>query len=339
MTRALPLAVLLLAFAVPAGAATWKVGPEAEIKTLGEAARSVQDGDTVEIAPGEYFECAVWQASRLTITGPADPATPAVLSDTPCQGKALFVIRGDDVTVRHLTFTRVRVPDGNGAGIRAEGRDLTVEHSRFINNQVAILGGLPDGTLTVLDSYFERNGVCAGERCLATLQIGEVLRLRIERSTFTAARAGDLVRASAQRSDIIDSTFTDGPNGAAGRLLMLGGGAVLASGNLFEKGPASGQPDIAVQIIDLWGGGAPAVFRRNTLRNETGRSLVFVRNLSAGMVRLDGNMLAPGTVALDESGFWLARARNTARGVLDDARWAAGKAKGLVVKVLHKLGV
>jgi hypothetical protein len=38
-----------------------------------------------------------------------------------CQGEALFVITGDDATVRDLTLARA--PDGNGAGIRMEGQD------------------------------------------------------------------------------------------------------------------------------------------------------------------------------------------------------------------------
>ena len=155
MSRAALLAVLLLPGA--AGAATWKVGPGAEITSLRQAGRQVQDGDRVEILPGEYYECAVWQANNLVITGPEDPATPAVLSDVACEGKASVVCRGGDVTVRHLTFTRVRVGDGNGAGIRAEGRNLTVEHSRFVNNQVGLLAGdRPDGVLVVRDSFNAR---------------------------------------------------------------------------------------------------------------------------------------------------------------------------------------
>jgi hypothetical protein len=338
MSRAALLAVLLLPGA--AGAATWKVGPGAEITSLRQAGRQVQDGDRVEILPGEYYECAVWQANNLVITGPEDPATPAVLSDVACEGKASFVIRGGDVTVRHLTFTRVRVGDGNGAGIRAEGRNLTVEHSRFVNNQVGLLAGdRPDGVLVVRDSFFERNGICHGERCLASLHAGPLLGLRIERSVFTAARGGEYVRAAPQRSDIVDSRFADGPQGAAGRLVQLMGGAALVTGNVFQKGPRAAPPDIAVMLLDLWGGGAPAVFRGNTLENETGRPVTFVRSLSRGTVRLEDNVLPAGTVALDDGGYWMARARGVARSVLDDARWAAGKAKGLVVKVMNKIGI
>src|SRR5258708_24206019 len=84
-----------------------------------------------------------------------------VITDKAGKGKALFVISGDDVSVRNLTFTRARVPDGNGAGIRAEGINLRVEHSRFINNQNGILAGdAPKSTITIVDSEFDRNGAC-----------------------------------------------------------------------------------------------------------------------------------------------------------------------------------
>ena len=62
-----------------------------------------------------------------------------MLSDKSCGGKAIFITLGSDITIRNLTFARARVPDRNGAGIRAEGRNLTVEHSRFIDNENGIL--------------------------------------------------------------------------------------------------------------------------------------------------------------------------------------------------------
>jgi len=338
MTRSAPaLAVAVMLAAGPAGAATLKVGPEAEIRSLEQAARQAQDGDTVEIAAGEYYECAMWPANGLVITGPADPATPAVISDSACQGKAAFVIRGDKVTLRNLTFTRVRVPDGNGGGIRLEGRDLTVERSRFINNEVGIQAvDAPDGALTVLDSTFERNGACAGERCIASLQADRLLRLRVERSSFAMSRGGEHIRATASRTDLVDNRFLDGPQGKAGRLVLLQGGAVAATGNAFAFAPGPPPPGVAVQILDIWGPAAPAVFQRNTL--QAGPATL-VRNLSSGTVRLEGNTVPPDATALDEPSLWWARTRATARDVLNDVRWVGGKAKGLVVKVLNKVGL
>jgi pectate lyase len=62
-----------------------------------------------------------------------------VLTGKTCVGKGIFVIDGSDITVRNITFMRAAVPDRNGAGIRAEGRNLTVEKSRFIDNENGIL--------------------------------------------------------------------------------------------------------------------------------------------------------------------------------------------------------
>ena len=50
------------------------------------------------------------------------------------------MIDGSDITIRNLTFQRARVPDKNGAGIRAEGGNLTIEHSRFLNNENTFIG-------------------------------------------------------------------------------------------------------------------------------------------------------------------------------------------------------
>ena len=127
-----------LILASNASARTLEVGPKRELKNPSDAARIAKSGDRIVIDPGEYFDCALWHADAITIEA-AGPAGKVVLTDRACAGKASFVIGGNDVTLRGLVFTRIRVPDGNGAGIRAEGRNLTIERCAFVNNQMAIL--------------------------------------------------------------------------------------------------------------------------------------------------------------------------------------------------------
>ena len=124
--------------AVPAVAATLEVGPDKPMKQPSEAAAAAADGDHILIAPGEYFDCAVWRANKLVIEGTGKPED-TVITDKTCNGKGLFLTDGEDITIRNLTLTRARVPDGNGAGIRMEAGNLTVEHVRFVNNQNGIL--------------------------------------------------------------------------------------------------------------------------------------------------------------------------------------------------------
>src|SRR5450432_1552718 len=110
---ALRLLAIGLSAAAPAYAKTLLVGADQELKMPSAAAAIARADDKIVIEPGEYFDCAIWHAKGLTIEGKGDGV---VITDKACAGKALFVIEGDDITVRNITFTRARVPDGNGAG-------------------------------------------------------------------------------------------------------------------------------------------------------------------------------------------------------------------------------
>jgi hypothetical protein len=230
------LAFLPLASLSAAQARTLEVGPGKAYAQPSEAATAARAGDRVVIAKGEYFDCAVWPQNNLVIEGDAGGGT--VITDKTCQGKALFVIPGNDVTVRNLTLTRARVPDGNGAGIRAEGRNLLVEHVRFINNQDGILAhDQPQGSLVIRDSEFIRNGVCE-QACAHGVYAGQVGLLRIERSVFRDTREGHHVKSRALRTEIVGSEITDGPTGTASYLVEIpNGGSLLLEGNRMEKGP------------------------------------------------------------------------------------------------------
>ena len=182
--------------ASPGPAATLKVGANQTYKAPSAAAAAAKNGDHIEIDPGEYFDCAVWNADNLVIegTGPG-----VVITDKTCMGKGLFVVEGKNTTVRNLTLTRARVPDMNGAGIRLDNGDLTVDNVKFIDNQNGIMGGVPGTTVTVRNSEFDKNGICLGacahgiyaaRRELALLQY--------------AAGSFDQIPGTAHRSDRLD---------------------------------------------------------------------------------------------------------------------------------------
>jgi hypothetical protein len=337
MNRRAPFVLAVAAFSLAAGtagAAVLRVGPQEALAAPSQAARVAKDGDTIVIAPGDYYDCAVWPQSNLVITGPEDPATPAVLTDAACQGKALFVVMGRDVSIRHLTFARVRVADGNGAGIRAEGHGLAVAHSRFVNNQAGIVAAdQPGAVLSVADSVFERNGATMGGRCAANVQTGALGVLRIERSVFEDARACDVVRSWAARTEIVGSRFADGARGAAQLMVAVEGGELLVRDSVFARGPGAAA-DVAIGLRDLWGGGAERAVRGSVLENASGRRQVLVRNVAAGTVQLAGNRVGAGDVELDGSGLWTARARSLARDGLDTARKVAGRVKRAVRSVV-----
>lgn len=270
-------------------ARTIEVGPDRAFKLPSAAAAVAAPGDTIVIAPGEYFDCAVWAARGLTIEGGGEGA---VITDKTCEGKALFITRGDDITIRNLTFTRARVPDANGAGIRVEGKNLTVEKSRFINNQDGILAGnSPGSRIFISDSEFIRNGVCAPV-CAHGIYVGHIAMLHIEHSKFRETRDGHHIKSRALRTELIGNEIVDGKDGTASYLVEIpNGGSLLMENNVLEKGPNNSNHSAAIVI------GAEGVtqktaelrFTGNLFTNDYGSPTIFVKNLTATEAVLSGN--------------------------------------------------
>ena len=287
----------------PWGARTLLVGPGHQLRLPSDAAATAADGDTVKIEPGTYNDCAVWRANRLTIIGLGAGAT---FSGKSCAGKGIFVIAGDDVTVRNLTFAGARVPDGNGAGIRAEGRNLTVENSRFLDNENGILtGASPQSSLIVRNSRFIGNGVCHAA-CAHGIYAGAIALLRIEHSTFFETREGHHIKSRAFDTELYDNNIRDGAKGTSSYLVELpNGGALTMRGNTLEKGPRSENETAAVMIGaegNLHPGGR-LIIEGNSFINDMAVRTAFVKNLTPIPAVLDKNvykgrvlpLIGPGT--------------------------------------------
>ena len=147
--------------------------------------------------------------SHLVIAG-AGPGV--VITDTTCQGKALFVVTGDDTTIRDLTLARARVPDRNGAGIREEGQGLILRRVQFVDNQVGLLDGSEGaGEIIISDCGFEGGGI-GGERPTFAVLVNAVSLLRIEGSTFKHVNGGQISTSAAR-----DGTFRQSDRGGNGR--------------------------------------------------------------------------------------------------------------------------
>jgi hypothetical protein len=93
----------------------------------------------VEIYPGDYAgDVAVWRQNDLILRGVGGrPHLRA--AGRAAERKAIWVIKGDRVTVDNLEFSGARVPSHNGAGIRAEGAGLTIRRRRLHHNKMGLL--------------------------------------------------------------------------------------------------------------------------------------------------------------------------------------------------------
>jgi hypothetical protein len=299
------LAMLVLAGIVassPGGSATLEVGPTKTYNTPSAAAAVAKNGDRIKIEPGQYFDCAVWNADNLVIegTGPG-----VVITDKTCMGKGLFVIEGNNTTVRNLTLTRARVPDMNGAGIRLDKGNLTVDAVKFIDNQNGIMGGVPGTTMhdpeqATLTGTAHRAGSCAHG-----IYIGNVESVRVENSRFSNTRQAHSIKSRAKRTEVIGCTIADGPDGTSSYLIEApNGGALIVRDNTLEKGPKSENHTAAISI------GAEGVTNptpeitvtNNNFRNDGNYETNLVVNVTATPATLKGNKLAGSVTPLKGDG-------------------------------------
>ncbi len=281
-------AILLIATA--AQARTLEVGPGKAYNAPSAAVAAAQEGDTVSIYPGQYFDCAVISKNGITIQG-VGAAEQIVLTDKVCEGKAIFVTRGANITIRNLTLTRARVPDENGAGVRVEGANQLFDHVRFINNQNGILSGFVGSTITIRDSLFDKNGFC-GKSCAHGAYLGQSDLVRIEHSVFRETKQAHHIKSRAKRTEVISCDIQDGPTGTASyEIEAPNGGSLIVRGNTIEKGPMAENHSAAI-VIGAEGITQPTpeiVIANNTFTNDGDFGTVFVNNLTATPAQLSGN--------------------------------------------------
>jgi len=278
------------------GKAGWR-GPGGS----GGSGRLVNPQFYVEIAAGTYTDCALWPAgaSPLTIIGNGK----VVLADKVCGGKGIFVVRGADVTIRGITFTGAKVRDHNGAGIRGEGLHLTVENSRFVGNEEGILAGVRGGTVTIRDSYFERNGTCIAA-CAHGVYIGQhIEKLRIENSHFINQRVGHHIKSRAVTTELINNIIEDGPEGNASFLVDLpNGGTLIMRGNTMEKGPKSQNRTTAIAISAerVENPSTEIIIENNKFTNDSASETAFVRNFGTDPITLRNNQFTGAVKPLQD---------------------------------------
>jgi hypothetical protein len=288
--RTVAIGFLALAASGTARAATLEVGPGKPFAKPSAAIAAAKPGDTVSIAPGQYYDCAVVRQDNLTIQGAAPGA---VLTDTTCMGKALLITNGNNITIRNLTLQRARVPDHNGAGIRAQGGDLTVENVKFINDEEGILAHSNSAAaIRVIGSEFIHNGSCAGGGCAHGIYVGQIRLLRVEHSRFFDTQHGHSIKSEAMTTEVVGCDIEDGPGGTSSYQVDLPfGGSLLVEGSKLEKGPHAENTAYAITIGE---GGVRQptgriVIRNNTFTNDNARPTTFVRNLTATPAELSGN--------------------------------------------------
>lgn len=296
-------AVLILSIAAPAqeGSAPFTIVESGQTFTrLSDAVAAVGDRQgTIQIAPGLYRECAVQQAGSISFKAEIPGRT--IFDGGICEGKAALVLRGRSAAVDGLVFQNMKVPDGNGAGIRLEKGNLAVTRSIFRNSEQGILTAQdPSGEIIVDQTTFSELGRCdRGLACAHSIYIGDFASLTVTRSRFERGNGGHYIKSRAARAVIQNNAFDDTRGQATNYMIDLPSGASgMISGNVFVQGKDKENYSafIAIAAEGRQRSSAGLAISGNDASLGTGieRNTVFLADWSGDAIVLGANRLGRG---------------------------------------------
>ena len=308
MTRTRLLAAALLAVTLPGGGPgqAQSAGRPFTVAETGEGYGSLQDAvnaigsgqGTIRIAAGRYGDCAVQEAG--TVTFAAETPGEAVFDGGMCEEKATLVLRGRAARVEGLTFTHMRVPDGNGAGIRIEQGNLTVSETMFVDGQCGILSAEDrNSTITIDHSTFSRLGKHPDGNGAHGVYIGHYGRAIVTNSRFERGTGGHYLKIRAPRVEITGNSFDDSQGRDTNYMIDLSEGAVgRIADNTFVQGTGKENYGtfIAVHAEDGENPSAGLIIENNTAWLVPGFawSTTFVGDWSGEALVVRNNRLAQG---------------------------------------------
>jgi hypothetical protein len=215
-------------------ATIWQVGPSRLYTVPSAVSGLVADGDTVEIDAGLYTgNVTKWFANNLVIRAVGNGYAHLEANGNYAEGKAIWVIKGADCTVEGIEFSGCKVPDHNGAGIRQEGKNLTLRNCFFHHNEMGILTS-NDGVSDFLfeSCEFSYNGF--GDGYSHNIYVGSVNSLTMRFCYSHDAHVGHLVKSRARFNTLSYNRFTgEGGDGSYEVDMPNGGRAIRKTAGLY----------------------------------------------------------------------------------------------------------
>ena len=264
------------------GGTTLTVGQGKQFATIAAAVAAARTGQTILVDAGTYTNDFPGTINKnLTLVG-VGGMVHMVATTPPPNGKAILDVGGSGVTVtiENFEFSGAAVADGNGAGIRYEGGNLSLIGDYFHNNQEGLLAATDrNGSITINSSEFAQNGTSSG--FTHNLYVNEVGTLTVFNSYFTAAIGGHEIKSRADNTIITNSRIEDGSTGTGSYDIDLAnGGIATITGNVIEKGPHAQNP-VIVSVGEegsIYAGTSIKVSNNEFLNDDSSPSVVGVQN-------------------------------------------------------------
>ncbi|MGD9800816.1 MAG: right-handed parallel beta-helix repeat-containing protein [Parvularculaceae bacterium] len=266
---------------------------------------SAKNGAIIEIPAGDYDLTDLKISRSVTLRGDANGGTVFRSAETTEKG-ILVPLTGVDLQVENIAFSGAKSWDRNGAGIRHEGRNLTVSNCRFIGNEDGILAtGDARGVIRILNSEFVDSGFGDGQSHGIYVSSGG--RLEVTQSRFVGTRIGHHIKSLADQTVVEDTMMDDAYGRSSYAIDVSKGGDVMIRNNKFIQ--SADADNYTIINYDLTRGGAATrlVVTGNEitnrfdggvlLRNETKLAPVMNANTIVNEGKRPLALVAPGSPA------------------------------------------
>ena len=252
MRRALLATLLMLAPATAVLAQKLVAGADGQPLSLANAVARAQDGDTIELLPGDYRGGLVIEKRKLTLRGVGKVTIKGEGKLTGNgDGKALWTVRGGDVTIDNIRFSGARAADGGGAGVRQEGGRLTLRQCQLFDNEYGLFAINDErAEVAIENSVFGlAPKVVGGLHHLVS--VGRINKLSVTGSRFQQGFEGHLIKTRARENFIAYNMIHDGIRGGASYEIEIAeGGLATVIGNVIGQGAESRNPTVVAYGTD-----------------------------------------------------------------------------------------
>ena len=326
-------ALILMGLALTVAAAAMgapkvrQVGPKAKYKTPCRAFAAAGDGDTIEIdARGDYKGdvCAIWK-NRLTIRG-VNGRPKIDAAGKAAEGKAIWVVKGGGTVVDNIEFTGAAVGEFNGAGIRQEGRGLTVLNCYFHHNENGILTSWDVGEIRVEHSEFGWNGHANG--LAHNIYVGGTARFTLNASYMHHTVGGNAMKSRAKENIITYNRITQETGDGSYELDLSEGGQALVMGNLIQQGVESVNEHMITFGMEKVRPDSRMLLIHNTVVNIRPNAKFFLQGQGTVIMARNNIFAGPGELNLREKALPPGNVRDLEMRFLDAARHNYGLAAG-----------
>ena len=283
-----------------------KVGPTQTYLKPSDVLDSLQDGDVIEIDAGTYTDVFVMNKSNITICGVGGMSKIQAPSYIP-NGKAIFVLDGDNIVLENLEISGAVVRDKNGAGIRFQSGSLTVRNCYFHHNENGILTSAGvKMELFIEDSEFAYNG--HGDGYSHNIYAGHISKFTLKHSyshhTNFGPDAGHLVKSRASINIIVDNRIMDEADGRASRMIDLpNGGDSTITGNLIHQGANATNSNLLGYALEGASNASQSLTLKNNVFVNERHASRFISIKSGTSLQLENNtFIGKGTMPVANNG-------------------------------------